>query len=90
MRDLLLEKIPFWRRGSNLEQLTIASSEFTIYETVVQMAMCTGMLLEHEENVENCNDKNDCPSIYPDYELINKQPKNTSEVYDLLGKWTIP
>ena len=90
IRSILLEKIPFWRRGSNLEQLTIASSEFTVYETIVQMAMCTGMLVQHEENVVECRNKNDCPSIFPTEEQINKKPKNINEVNDLLGKWTIP
>ena len=90
MRNLLLEKIPFWRRGSNLEQLTIASSEFTVYETIVQMAMCTGMLLEHEENVVNCMNKEDCPSIFPTEEQINKKPKNLDEFKELLGRWSIP
>ena len=90
IRPLLLEKIPFWRRGSNLEQLTIASSEFTIYETIVQMAMCTGMLLEHEENVAECENKDVCPSIFPNEEQINRKPKNINEVNDLLGRWTIP
>ena len=90
MRNLLLEKIPFWRRGSNLEQLTIASSEYTIYETIVQMAMCTGMLVEHEENVELCENKDDCPSIFPTNEQINKNPKSTEEFKDMLGRWTIP
>ena len=90
MRNLLLEKIPFWRRGSNLEQLTIASSEYTIYETMVQMAMCTGMLVEHEENVEQCNGKNDCPSIFPSNEQLNRSPKSVEEFKDVLGRWTIP
>ena len=90
MRNLLLEKIPFWRRGSNIEQLTIASSEYTIYETMVQMAMCTGMLVEHEENVEQCNGKNDCPSIFPTNEQLNRSPKSVDEFKDVLGRWTIP
>ena len=90
MRKLLYEKIPFWRRGSNLELLTVASSEYTVYETIVQMAMCTGMLVEHEENVNQCNDKNDCPSIFPTNEQINKSPKNINEFKDVLGRWTIP
>ena len=90
VRNLLLEKIPFWRRGSNLEQLTIASSEFTVYETIVQMAMCTGMLIQHEENVVECNNKNDCPSIYPTDEQLKRKPKNITEFKDLLGRWTIP
>ena len=90
MRKLLYEKIPFWRRGSNLELLTVASSEYTVYETIVQMAMCTGMLVEHEENVNQCNDKNDCPSIFPTNEQINKIPKNINEFKDVLGRWTIP
>ena len=90
MRRLLLEKIPFWRRGSNLEILTVASSEYTIYETIVQMAMCTGMLVEHEENVEQCENKNDCPSIFPTEEQINKNPKSIEEFKDVLGRWTIP
>ena len=90
MRNLLLAKIPFWRRGSNLEQLTIASSEFTIYETIVQMAMCTGMLLEHEENVVECENRDICPSIFPTEEQINRKPKNLTEFNDLLGRWTIP
>ena len=90
MRNLLLEKIPFWRRGSNLEQITIASSEYTIYETIVQMAMCTGMLLEHEENVDQCRNKEECPSIFPTEEQLNKRPKNLKEFEELLGRWTIP
>ena len=90
IRELLLSKIPFWRRGSNLEQLTIASSEYTIYETIVQMALCTGMLLEHEENTDVCINKEDCPSIYPTEEQINRKPKNISESKELLGRWTIP
>ena len=90
MRKLLYEKIPFWRRGSNLELLTVASSEYTVYETIVQMAMCTGMLVEHDENVNQCNNKNDCPSIFPTDEQINKSPKNINEFKDVLGRWTIP
>ena len=90
MRNILLEKIPFWRRGSNIEQLTIASSEYTIYETMVQMAMCTGMLVEHEENVEQCNGKNDCPSIFPTNEQLNRSPKSVDEFKYVLGRWTIP
>ena len=87
IRNLLLSKIPFWRRGSNLEQLTVASSEYTVYETIVQMAMCTGMLVEHEENIDACNNKNDCPSIFPTEEQLNRMPKKLDE---LLGQWTIP
>ena len=90
MRDLLLEKIPFWHRGSNLEQLTIASSEYTVYETIVQMAMCTGMLLRHDENVEKCINKIDCPSIFPTKEQINKSPRNMTEFKEVLALWTIP
>ena len=90
MRNILLAKIPFWRRGSNLEQLTIASSEFTIYETIVQMAMCTGMLLQHDESVEKCINKIDCPSIFPTKEQLNKSPRNITEFKELLGRWTIP
>ena len=86
-RNLLLSKIPFWRRGSNLEQLTVASSEYTVYETIVQMAMCTGMLVEHEENIDVCNNKDDCPSIFPTEEQLNRMPKKLDE---LLGQWTIP
>ena len=89
-RSLLLEKIPFWRRGSNLEQLTIASSEFTVYETVLQMAMCTGMLVQHEENTATCENKNDCPSIFPTEEQLNRKPRNITEFNKLLGRWTIP
>ena len=73
-----------------MEQLTIASSEFTVYETIVQMAMCTGMLIQHEENVVECNNKNDCPSIYTSDEQLNRKPKNITEFKDLLGRWTIP
>ena len=89
-RSLLLEKIPFWRRGSNLEQLTIASSEFTVYETVLPMAMCTGMLVQHEENIATCENKNDCPSIFPTEEQLNRKPRNITEFNKLLGRWTIP
>ena len=90
LRYLLLAKIPFWRRGSNLEQWTVASSEYTVYETIVQMAMCTGMLLEHEENTDACLNKEDCPSIFPTEEQINKKPKIGDEFKDVLGRWTIP
>ena len=90
MRNMLYQKVPFWRRGSNVELLTVASSEFTVSETILQMAMCTGMLVEHEENVEQCENKNDCPSIFPTDEQINKKPKSMDEYKDLLGRWTIP
>ena len=90
MRKILYQNVPFWRRGSNVELLTVASSEFTVSETILQMAMCTGMLVEHEENVEQCENKNDCPSIFPTDEQINKKPKSMDEYKDLLGRWTIP
>ena len=48
------------------------------------------MLVEHEENVEQCENKNDCPSIFPTDEQINKKPKSMDEYKDLLGRWTIP
>ena len=90
MRKILYQNVPFWRRGSNVELLTVASSEFTVSETILQMAMCTGMLVENEENVEQCENKNDCPSIFPTDEQINKKPKSMDEYKDLLGRWTIP
>ena len=90
MRTLLYQKIPFWRRGSNIELSTVASSEFTVSETILQMAMCTGMLVQHEEKVEQCENKNDCPSIFPTDEQMNKSPKSIEEFKDLLGRWTIP
>ena len=54
------------------------------------MAMCTGMLVEHEENVERCENEKDCPSIFPSDEQINKKPKSMDEYKDLLGRWSIP
>ena len=90
MRKILLEKIPFWRRGTNLEGLTIASSEFTVYETNIQMAMCTGMLLGADEDTNNCENYKQCPSIFPSDDLINKRPKNPDEFKDVLGRWSIP
>ena len=54
------------------------------------MAMCTGMLIDHEENVEQCGNKNECPSIYPTQEQLNRKPRDINEFNDLLGRWTIP
>ena len=54
------------------------------------MAMCTGMLLQHDESVEKCINKIDCPSIFPTKEQLNKSPRNITEFKELLGRWTIP
>ncbi len=48
------------------------------------------MLLEHEENVVECENKDICPSIFPTEEQINKKPKIGDEFKDVLGRWTIP
>ena len=40
IRNHLFEVIPFWRRMINLEGYSIRSSEYTVYETVVKMALC--------------------------------------------------
>ncbi len=57
---------------------------------MVQMAMCTGILLGHDENVIQCDNKNECPSIFPTNEQINKSPRNINEFKEELGRWTIP
>ena len=51
IRNHLFEVIPFWRRMINLEGYSIRSSEYTVYETVVKMALCSGLLLGNDENI---------------------------------------
>ena len=88
IRNHLWNYIPFWRRIANLEGYTIRSSEYTVYETIVKMALSTGLLLGKDENVNQCNGKNNCPSIFPNDELIHKAPRK--DIKDLLGRWSIP
>ena len=86
-RPKLYSYIPFWHRGTNLEGYTVASSEFTVSETIARMVMEVGMLLESDEDVDDCLTLENCPSVAPTSEQINKQPKDRSE---LLGRWSIP
>ena len=88
IRNHLWNYIPFWRRIANLEGYTIRSSEYTVYETIVKMALSTGLLLGKDENVNQCNGINNCPSIFPNDELIHKAPRK--DIKDLLGRWSIP
>ena len=88
IRNHLWSNIPFWRRSVNLEGYSIQSSEYTIQETIVKMALASGLLLGNDENIENCNGINDCPSLFPNNELKNIAPIN--DIKDLLGRWSIP
>ena len=88
MRDHLWEYIPFWRRYINLEGYSIRSSEYTVYETIVRMALSSGLLLGSDENIYHCNGIEDCPSLFPSEELKHKAPR--TDIKDLLGRWTIP
>ena len=87
-RNHLWTVIPFWRRMVNLEGYSIRSSEYTVYETVVRMALASGLLLGNDENVNECKGIKDCPSIFPSEELKNKIPRE--DIKDLLGRWSIP
>ena len=53
----------------NLEVYSIRSSEYSVYETVVRMALASGLLLGNDENVNECKGIKDCPSIFPSEEL---------------------
>ena len=87
-RNHLWGVIPFWRRMVNLEVFSIKSSEYTIYETIIKMALASGLLLGNDENVNQCHGIKDCPSVFPSEELKNKSPRE--DIKDLLGRWSIP
>ena len=87
-RNHLWRYIPFWRRSVNIEDFSIASSEYTVYETIVVMALSSGLLLGNDENINQCKGPKDCPSLFPSEELKNKRPKE--DIKDLLGRWSIP
>jgi hypothetical protein len=87
-RNTLWGVIPFWRRMVNLEGYSIKSSEYTIYETIIKMALASGLLLGNDENVNQCHGIMDCPSVFPSEELKNKSPRE--DIKDLLGRWSIP
>ena len=87
-RNHLWSAIPYWRRMVNIEGYSIKSSEYTVYETVVKMALASGLLLGNDEKINQCNGINDCPSIFPSEELKNKSPRE--DIKDLLGRWSIP
>ena len=87
-RNHLWGIIPFWRRMVNLEVFSIKSSEYTIYETIIKMALASGLLLGNDENVNQCHGIKDCPSVFPSEELKNKSPRE--DIKDLLGRWSIP
>ena len=80
--------IPFWRRMVNIEDYSIKSSEYTVYETIVRMALSSGLLLGNDEKKSVCKGIKDCPSIFPDAKLKNKSPRK--DIKDLLGRWSIP
>ena len=88
IRNHLWGVIPFWRRIVNLELYSIRSSEYTVYETIVKMALASGLLLGNDENVEKCSGIKDCSSLFPSDELVHKIPKK--DIKDLLGRWSIP
>ena len=88
IRNHLWTVIPFWRRMINLELYSIRSSEYTVQETVVKMALCSGLLLGNDENINKCNGIKDCPSLFPSDELIHRAPRKS--IKDLLGRWSIP
>ena len=85
-KELIYDYLPFWHRGSNHEENTVASSEFTVWETIYRMALETIILLEKDEDID-CNSKSDCPSIFPTNTQLNKGPK---DIKDHLGRWSIP
>ena len=87
VRKIAYDYVPLWRRMANIEGDTIASSEFTVSETIVKMAIEAGILLEKDENVADCN-ASTCPSVMPTSEQKNIAPKKIT--YDTLGKWSIP
>ena len=72
----------------NLELYSIRSSEYTVHETIVRMALASGLLLGSDEKINSCHDINECPSLFPSEELKNKSPKEN--VKDFLGRWSIP
>ena len=70
-----------------MEQLTVDQSEFTITETISKMALLSGLLMDKDENVENCESENNCPSVFPSKEMIEKKPEN---VTDSLSRFLMP
>ena len=42
-------KCPVWRRWGNIENLTVAASEYTVWETIAPAASVCGYLLEPTE-----------------------------------------
>ena len=88
MRNNLWSFIPFWRRMVNIEGYSIRSSEYTVYETIVRMALGSGLLLGNDENINKCSGIKDCPSLFPSDELKHKAPRK--DIKDLLGRWSIP
>ena len=55
----------------NLELYSIRSSEYTVHETIVKMALCSGLLLGNDENIKKCNRIKNCLYIFHSYELYN-------------------
>ena len=88
IRNHLWQVIPFWRRIVNIEDYSIRSSEYTVYETVVEMALSSGLLLGSDEKTNTCIGIEDCPSLFPNEELKHKSPRDN--IKDLLGRWSIP
>ena len=87
-KNHLWNYIPFWRRMVNIEDYSIRSSEYTVYETVVRMALSSGLLLGNDEKKSVCKGITDCPSLFPDEILKHKSPRK--DIKDVLGRWSIP
>ena len=72
----------------NIEDYSIRSSEYTVYETVVRMALSSGLLLGNDEKKSVCKGITYCPSLFPDEILKHKSPRK--DIKDVLGRWSIP
>ncbi len=73
-KAIIQQHWPVWRRNVNLEGLSVAASEFSIYETIAPAAAVTGCLMR--------------PGWRPGPELLNRQP--ASKIEELPGFAPLP
>ena len=65
---------PVWRRWGNMENQTVAASEYTVWETIAPAASVTGYLMEHASDAHN----------------LPPLPQPASKLSDLAGYWPLP
>ena len=72
--EVLYDVVPGWRRLLPLEQLVVASMEFTVWETISPAASVTGCLMG--------------PGWEPSTELLERRPRTEEEMQSSL--WMMP